>query len=513
MRRALLLSLLASTVFAAPAWASTPLDARSLGMGSAFTAVADDANAPWWNPAGLSQVNGFFYLPTQFGIRLGNNAIGLSSMNSITETMNYWQNYQKDPLSVSANPPKLPDFLSNGNMRFFGDTAVNLLGLSFGVKTPLGKTNLGLSVQAKGSAAGSFEAADFFGSLGSAYDSMNTTDQKIATRVNNIKSMLDSNSVSISTLTDEANGIIADLDSGVGKLFSDETKQADITAKVGGYLTTMVSAAHQVGIPLPLPILNKSKVSVGANLKLFTAPLSSTGQTLPINGVNEPVGLPETIRLTARSNFGPAYQNLKNQVQTFTSTTDPSKFSEFSSAAQSLTKDIPLSGELVTTRAEASGIGCDLGAMAQVDDRLTVGATLVNPLVIWQATETTRKVKYDSSTKQFSPDGDPVSRLVNYRDTEPAALRVGASYRTLMNLRVAADLEKELTETPVALRVGGEWGLGPVALRFGTQVGGESPLVTGGLGFNLWAAKLSLGGGVNPNLQSAAAALSGLISF
>lgn len=30
--------------------------ARPLGMGSAFTAVADDSDAPFWNPAGLSQV-------------------------------------------------------------------------------------------------------------------------------------------------------------------------------------------------------------------------------------------------------------------------------------------------------------------------------------------------------------------------------------------------------------------------------------------------------------------------
>jgi hypothetical protein len=30
--------------------------ARALGMGSAFTAVADNADAPYWNPAGLSQI-------------------------------------------------------------------------------------------------------------------------------------------------------------------------------------------------------------------------------------------------------------------------------------------------------------------------------------------------------------------------------------------------------------------------------------------------------------------------
>src|SRR2546428_575593 len=30
-----------------------PVGARAVGMGGAFVAVADDATAPWWNPAGL----------------------------------------------------------------------------------------------------------------------------------------------------------------------------------------------------------------------------------------------------------------------------------------------------------------------------------------------------------------------------------------------------------------------------------------------------------------------------
>src|SRR6185503_10252364 len=31
----------------------SPVGARAVGMGGAFTAVADDATAPWWNPAGM----------------------------------------------------------------------------------------------------------------------------------------------------------------------------------------------------------------------------------------------------------------------------------------------------------------------------------------------------------------------------------------------------------------------------------------------------------------------------
>jgi len=58
-RAALLLVLLAGLV-PAPAGAQVPVETsggtRALGMGGAFSAVADDATAAWWNPAGLSSL-------------------------------------------------------------------------------------------------------------------------------------------------------------------------------------------------------------------------------------------------------------------------------------------------------------------------------------------------------------------------------------------------------------------------------------------------------------------------
>ena len=34
-----------------------PVGARASGMGDAYTAVAEDASATWWNPAGLAFIN------------------------------------------------------------------------------------------------------------------------------------------------------------------------------------------------------------------------------------------------------------------------------------------------------------------------------------------------------------------------------------------------------------------------------------------------------------------------
>ena len=50
----------------AAAFLKTGQSVRALGMGKAFTAIADDASASYWNPAGLAQLNKkeFIILPT-----------------------------------------------------------------------------------------------------------------------------------------------------------------------------------------------------------------------------------------------------------------------------------------------------------------------------------------------------------------------------------------------------------------------------------------------------------------
>lgn len=52
---AALMSLLVPSVFAAStaSFLKIPVGARQVGMGQAFTAIANDSNAAWWNPAGL----------------------------------------------------------------------------------------------------------------------------------------------------------------------------------------------------------------------------------------------------------------------------------------------------------------------------------------------------------------------------------------------------------------------------------------------------------------------------
>jgi hypothetical protein len=91
MTRAIARSLLAMTlaVLAASPAAATkyagefmkiPVGARAVGMGGAFSAVADDATAPYWNPAGMVYLpyrEGFLQHAEQFGSLVNHNFGGV----------------------------------------------------------------------------------------------------------------------------------------------------------------------------------------------------------------------------------------------------------------------------------------------------------------------------------------------------------------------------------------------------------------------------------------------------
>jgi hypothetical protein len=86
-RATALLSLLLAILAAGPAAATKyageflkiPVGARALGMGGAFTAVADDATAPWWNPAGMVYLPYREFLPQhaeKFGSLVNQDYVG-----------------------------------------------------------------------------------------------------------------------------------------------------------------------------------------------------------------------------------------------------------------------------------------------------------------------------------------------------------------------------------------------------------------------------------------------------
>jgi len=97
------------SVSVSPLAADLGVGPRAIGMGGAFTAIADDANATYWNPAGLAKITRFTFQPpnvqarieTQLGWRdvVKNPPTGdadriklLNSMGSSTSTVNFSAN-------------------------------------------------------------------------------------------------------------------------------------------------------------------------------------------------------------------------------------------------------------------------------------------------------------------------------------------------------------------------------------------------------------------------------------
>jgi len=58
---------------ALPSMAELGVGTRALGMGGAFTAIADDASAQYWNPAGLAKVKRFHFQPPNVQARVDAN--------------------------------------------------------------------------------------------------------------------------------------------------------------------------------------------------------------------------------------------------------------------------------------------------------------------------------------------------------------------------------------------------------------------------------------------------------
>src|SRR3954451_20055365 len=176
---------LASFLFVAAPLAAQPVDSigvRAQGMGGAFTAVADDATATWWNPAGMAG-GAYFNALLEFGTNRepptdGDDLILRPAARADTRSLavafpslglSYYH------LRVSDRRPQISTGTAAGVRQEGGATEVRLrslvlnqlgasVGQSLGSHLVIGSTfklvSGGGASQVQGSAAGSLDAAD-----------------------------------------------------------------------------------------------------------------------------------------------------------------------------------------------------------------------------------------------------------------------------------------------------------------------------------------------------------------
>lgn len=124
-----------SSVPSASAQTSDVVGVRALGMGGAFTAVADDSTATWWNPAGLAS-GAYFSAMLEYAHPEGGEGDGLRGISVAFPALGL--SYYRIPrlsstATTGSNPASRED---EGSLSVFGAT----VGQSFGRHLVVGST-------------------------------------------------------------------------------------------------------------------------------------------------------------------------------------------------------------------------------------------------------------------------------------------------------------------------------------------------------------------------------------
>lgn len=531
-------------VVSLPAFAAEPLDPRALSLGGHYSAFANsDVNGTLSNPALLHEQRGWLYLGPNMGLGAGTNLIGLTDFQETAAYAGYLGNYffgyspslsSSDPQDVPTAVPMPASLKAVVNDKLSIDLGLRsgLVGFKMPLPSLLGVRNAtsgGKSQLAWGALGartwldGGLDLAISSPELLGFVTNYPTLDQNLKTAVSGLVARLNSNEANPQAVLDDVAKVRAELSSDTGfkpfmKKDANDTgdRALSITETNRAYATTAVSLSQPVPFPA-LPFFPKARASVGGSFKLFVTgqpvstpiqtsnggapftvgPVGSVGVKTTVN-LSEPLGGLDTALAAISSDFS-KMQELSQQLSNF-SNIDYAK---------------AVSTQLKSRAANSVGSGVDLGAVVNLDDSLSVGATLVNPVVFWPGTESEFNGKFNGS--QFTLTSSGADKAINFTDTEPMALSFGAAYRLPLGFTLMGDLrqsfERDLFSSQLlygpSLQTGLEWNVfNLLYARTGARFGGRNPLYGAGLGLNLFVTKLDLSGGVSQDFKSGTIALS-----
>lgn len=524
MKRIFALGLALSLPLAAtPAMAnvtSLSYDARALGLGGSYSAWGNqDINSPLGNPALLPRQRGFIFLGPNIGLNLGNNAVGVSEVQGLLDYSSYLTSYMAYSANGGEQPTAVPfpNILDKADgLRLFAGTQVGIAGIKIG--------NLGLRTYGRAGAEAVIQAPELFKVL----QNFDTTDRTVASELQKLNENLSSNSPDFNAAVKAVTDIKAHINSpqGFGPLMKDpnnasDTGERNITLSVNeqAYTTTGLTYAQQIG-NFGLP----GKLTAGATVKLFNSLSGLPGfpQALPdttfktSSGTPVPLGVPGKLEMKTIMKIAQPLSDMNAALDSFGS--DPiNNAAGLSAAADKFQQDMKdpsrITTEYTSYAAGAMGTGVDLGMTLEVNKALTIGAAVTNAAVFWPGTKSVFTGGYDGKAFNLTQQG--ATENINFTDTEPMGVQVGAAYATFIpGLMVAADVQQNFDGYGPSLQIGAEESIfNFLMLRAGGRFGGRYSFVGGGVGLNLWLTRLDLAGAVDTAGRGANVAASWSLGF
>lgn len=351
-----------------------------------------------------------------------------------------------------------------------------------------------------------------------------TLDQTLQKNIQDLKASLGSNDLNPADIGKRVNDVRNTITSkdGFGVFMkdsaSDDGKRTFTIAETNrAYGTAAVTLSQPIPFPA-LPGFPKARASMGGAFKVFAGPGS-----MPVTVGSGPftLGAPGTIKAEASINLSEPIETLSTALDDFSK--DYSKASEMQGKLESfgsLDYNKAVGLKLTSRAASTMGTGVDVGAVIDLDDSLSLGASVNNVAVFWPGTETNFTSAFTNGGQpSFVPDG--AAKTINFTDTEPTLFALGATYRLPLGFNLMGDFQQSMEINPVtnqsygpSLQGGLEWNiLNFLYARAGARIGGKDPMYGGGVGLNLFLTKLDLAAGTDPDFKSFNLAISTGIGF
>lgn len=357
-----------------------------------------------------------------------------------------------------------------------------------------------------------------------------TLDQTLKTDIQGLKTLMQSNDANPGAIGAQVTKVRSDITSndGFGALLPQSASdKGDRSFTLGETNRAYATSAFSLSQPIPIPnipFFPKARATLGGSFKLFYGPGSFNLPTsFGVSGTNAPlpVGAPGSMKFQVTTNIAQPLSELNTALDNFSK--DYSQYQGVQTAVQDFSKvDLTkiVSASITSRAANSLGSGVDVGGLIDLDDRLSVGASILNPVVFWPGTQTVyRSSSFSNGQFQFAADGNGTT-AINFTDTEPMALAMGAAYHLPLGFNLMGDIQQSFEQDPnghtysPSVQGGVEWNIFNVLYaRAGARLGGPAPMYGAGVGVNLLVTKLDLAAGVDPSLRSANIALSTGLGF